>query len=217
MFGSKAFSIVSKSLEPEDGKLQRSQDRQAPSRLALGTRRSRIVRSFAALAFAFATCLTLAAAPVGAQSFGTDGKVYAKVDCNLATHKATVWVYGLNPSAYNSTGLYYYVRVWAKERSQPAASYQIMREGQTGLLKTLMSNGAYSWAEPVWLLNTPIFGAANYKYDIYVQYWFAPPGRAWSSMGGFRVQDDLGQFTYLGQTGQSTITVNGVATSDCTL
>lgn len=150
--------------------------------------------------------LTIPAAPVSAQTFVGDGKVFATVDCNLATHKATITVWGLNPTAYSSTGLYYFVQVWAKERYQPATAYQIMHQGQTGLLKTYKSNGTYSWPEPVWLLNSFFYGAKDHKYDIYVRYWFAAPGAAWSSVGGFRVQDDLGQFGYLGLTSQSTIT-----------
>jgi hypothetical protein len=155
------------------------------------------VRRLGAIVIAGGMFLTMSAAPVGAQTFGGDGRLFAAVDCHLATNTAYVFIKAENPSAYKTTGLYYFTQVWAKSRNE--TSYNLISSGQSALTKTWtyysnnpFANNSGGYFQNTTIISRPSFtGSVNGYYDIYVRYWIAAPGaRAWTGPYGFTVAGD---------------------------
>ena len=79
----------------------------------IGTRR---MRRLTIIALTGSVLALTAAAPASAQTFGSDGYIYAAVDCNLTTKTANVSVSVMEPR-YTVSGLVFYTQVFAKAHS----------------------------------------------------------------------------------------------------
>jgi hypothetical protein len=155
------------------------------------------MRRLAAITLLAGLSLLGAAAPAQAQSFGSDGAIYAVVDCNLATNTASVSVVVMEPFKYATSGLVFYTEVWAKSRGE--SRYNLIRSVQTKTVKTWSTYnpnpfvpGSASWMNnPTTILSTSFTGRVEDYYDIYVKWWFRlPTSSSWNGAYGFTVAGD---------------------------
>ncbi len=163
----------------------------------LGTRRlATPLRRLGAIALAGSLSLVAAAQPAAAQTFG-DGKIYAAVDCNLATKTASVAVVVMEPSKYATSGLAFYTEVWAKSRGE--TRYNLIRGAQTATVKTWSTynpnpfvGNQLSWMNsPTTIARTAFTGRVEDSYDIYVKWWYRlPTATTWAGPYGFTVAGD---------------------------
>ena len=134
--------------------------------------------------------LAATATPTEAQALSGGGKIYAVADCYLATNTAPVSVTVMNPSKFSTSGLVYYVKLWAKGSWE--TNWTLIKEAQTGTIKTWQTINSYTTMNnPTRIFTGSFTGAYNGSYDIYIQYWYkTPTATTWTSMYGFNVSAD---------------------------
>jgi len=158
---------------------------------------TRTGRRLAATALAGSVLVLAAAAPASAQTFGGDGKIYASVNCNLATKTASVSVVVMEPAKYATSGLVFYTEVWAKARSE--TKYNLIRGAQSPVLKTWSQynpnpfvGNQLSWMNnPTTVLTTAFTGRLESYYDITIKWWFrTPTSSTWAGPYAFTAAGD---------------------------
>lgn len=159
--------------------------------------RTRKVRRMAAMVLVGSLFAIGAATPVSAQTLGGDGKIYAVVDCNLATKTANVSVAVMEPAKYATSGLVFYTELFAKARHE--TRYNFIKGGQSSVIKTwskynpnpFVSNQLSWMNSPVTVFNGAFTGNVEAYYDIYIKYWFrVPTSSSWAGPYGFVVSSD---------------------------
>jgi hypothetical protein len=162
------------------------------------------VRRVAAVALVGSLCLIGTAAPVSAQSLVGGGKIYAAVDCNLATKTASVSVAVMEPAKFASSGLVFYTELWAKARHE--TRYNLIRAAQSPVIKTWSQynpnpfvSSQLSWMNSPKTVFTGAFtGNVEAYYDIYVKYWYrVPTSSSWAGFYGFTVATDADSVIYI--------------------
>jgi len=132
------------------------------------------------------------------------GKVYASVDCNLATKTASVYVIAMEPAKFASSGLVFYTQVWAKARHE--TTYNLIKGAQSPVIKTWSQynpnpfvSSQLSWMNnPTTVFSTSFTGNVEAYYDIYVRYWTRTPNSsAWTGPFGFTVASDPDSYIYI--------------------
>ncbi len=159
----------------------------------IGTRR---MRRLTIIALTGSVLALTAAAPASAQTFGSDGYIYAAVDCNLTTKTANVSVSVMEPR-YTVSGLVFYTQVFAKAHS--AKLYNFIGDGQTPVIRTWsqynsdpFGSNRLDWeGGPARIFDTAFTGSIETTYDIYVKYWYRlPTSSTWAGPYGFTVPGD---------------------------
>ncbi len=146
--------------------------------------------------------LTLVATPASAQSLAGTGAIGASVSCNMSTRTATVNVNVGSLGAYDATGLYFYVELWAKARSKAWGTTPIATAQTPSAIKTRLTGaGAEALAgfgtlvtwRTATIMSTSFRSTLAYTdaFDIFIRYWYAPPGATrWTGYFQFNVSGD---------------------------